>query len=362
MSSRFFCSPAILLKRTPVLAVVLSGCVASANAQTGGTNASLPADPGMYVQAGNGFSKIIGQIAQFTRTGSRLVSTATVGIKSAKANIQLAGPHAQTAVSPQPVFYFVPPKQEAAAGVNAGDFILIRLEEKSKRRQFEIAAAGLFRASAGISLTHQIQILRSEPQPGIYQITPAMELSKGEYALYLARGEGMAAYVYDFGVQGATSVRSLQTNPMRNASVTAEPSLGSTSNNAINFNDPAGGRATAIPQPTDKRQQSPASVPTEVPATFRGGVLGVTGADWNERGATGVEIIDVADGSSALLAGLHKGNVITDINGTHVGSNQDLARILAQMGPGSRINIGYLYKSNLGWMPQETVAILGKRD
>jgi hypothetical protein len=112
----------------------------------------------MYVQAGSEFIKIIGQIAQFKRTGSRLVSSATVGIKSAKANIQLQGPHAQTVVSPQPTFYFIPPKQAAEAGVNAGDLILIRLEEKPQRRQFEIAVAGLFRASAGISLTHQIQL------------------------------------------------------------------------------------------------------------------------------------------------------------------------------------------------------------
>ena len=169
-----------------------------------------PSDAGMYVQTGSGFTKIIGQIAQFTRTGSRLASTATVGIKSAKANIQLQGPHAQSVVSPQPTFYFIPPKQAAEAGVNAGDLILIRLEEKPQRRQFEIAAAGLFRASAGISLTHQIQLLRSEARPGVYVITPATELQRGEYALYLARGEGMAAYVYDFGVQGAHSAPSLQ--------------------------------------------------------------------------------------------------------------------------------------------------------
>src|SRR5262249_30862680 len=158
-------------------------------------------------QAGSGFTKIIGQIAQFTRTGSRFVSHATIGIKSAKQNIQLAGPHAQTIVSPQPVFYFIPPKQEAAAGVNAGDFILIRLEEKPERRQFEIAAAGLFRASAGITLTHQIQMLRSEARPGVYTITPVTELSRGEYALYLARGEGLAPYVYDFGVPGTGSAQ-----------------------------------------------------------------------------------------------------------------------------------------------------------
>ena len=342
MRPYFFCSPAVLLKRAAALVVVLVGCAGSVIAQGG---VAPPDDPGMYVQGGDGFTKIIGQIAQFTRTGSRLVSTATVGIKSAKANIQLAGPHAQTAVSPQPVFYFIPPKQEAAAGVNAGDFILIRLEEKPQRRQFEIAAAGLFRASSGITLTHQIQILRSEPRPGVYTLTPAAELSKGEYALYLARGEGLAPYVYDFGVSGTHSTQVLQRS-----------------------NDPARNGSTPIPtqtstMPIDNHGSSLSSVslpdkPT--PTSSHGVVLGVTGADWNERGVTGVEIMDVADDGSAQLAGLRKGNVITDINGTHVGSNQDLARVLAQMEPGSRIRIGYLYKSNLGWMSQETVAILGK--
>jgi hypothetical protein len=144
----------------------------------------------------------MGQIAEFKRTGSRFVSSVTGGIKTEKENIQLLGPHAQTVVSAQPVFYFIPAKQEADTGVNAGDLILLRLEEKSQRRQFEIGAHGLWRASSGISLTHQIQLLRSEEKPGTYKIMPARELDKGEYALYLSRGEGMAAYVYDFGVQG----------------------------------------------------------------------------------------------------------------------------------------------------------------
>src|SRR5215831_7644177 len=121
MGSQVFCSPGILLKRAPIWVFVVLGAAATAIAQR---SAPVPDEPGMYVQAGSGFTKIIGQIAQFTRTGSRLVSHATMGIKSAKQNIQLPGPHAQTIVSPQPVFYFIPPKQEAAAGVNAGDFIL----------------------------------------------------------------------------------------------------------------------------------------------------------------------------------------------------------------------------------------------
>jgi hypothetical protein len=109
----------------------------------------------MYIEATGAYTKIIGQIAEFKRSGSRLVSNATVGLKSQKQNIQLLGPHAEMVVSSRPVFYFVPAKQEADAGVNAGDLILIRLEEKAERRQFEIAAHGAWRSSSGISLTHQ---------------------------------------------------------------------------------------------------------------------------------------------------------------------------------------------------------------
>jgi hypothetical protein len=79
--------------------------------------------------------------------------------------------------------------------------VLIRLEEKSKRRQFEIEAKGRFRSSSGVTLTHQIQLLRSEIKTGVYSVAPATALQRGEYALYLSRGEGMAPYAYDFGVE-----------------------------------------------------------------------------------------------------------------------------------------------------------------
>jgi hypothetical protein len=154
----------------------------------------------MYVQTAGGFNKILGQIIAFTRSGSLLVSKLTVGIKTRKENVQLLGPHAQTVIDGKPVFYFIPPRQEADAGVNAGDLVLLRLEEKAERRQFEIGAQGAWRVSSGISITHQIQLFRSEVKPGIYTITPAVALGKGEYALYLARGEEMKAYVYDFSV------------------------------------------------------------------------------------------------------------------------------------------------------------------
>jgi hypothetical protein len=162
---------------------------------------NAPSEPGMYVAAGGGFTKILGEIVDFKRSGSMLASDLTLHIKTTKENVQLLGPHAQTVTGSNPEFYFIPAKQEADAGVNAGDLILVRLEEKKERRQFEVGAQGLWRGSKGISLTHQVQLTRSEAKPGVYKITPAAGLGKGEYGLYLSRGEGMAPYVYDFSVQ-----------------------------------------------------------------------------------------------------------------------------------------------------------------
>ena len=162
---------------------------------------TFPVEAGMYVSAAGGFTKILGQILDFTRSGSRLVSGVTLHIKSEKENVQLLGPHAQTVTSTTPEFYFIPARQEADAGVNAGDLILVHLEEKKERRQVEVGAQGVGRASKGISLTHQIQINRSEVKPGVYKIAPAVGLSRGEYGLYLSRGEQMAPYIYDFSVE-----------------------------------------------------------------------------------------------------------------------------------------------------------------
>ena len=49
------------------------------------------------------------------------------------------------------------------------------------------------------------------------------------------------------------------------------------------------------------------------------------------------------------------------INGRRIGSTDDLVAVLAQNGPGSKVILGYRYKSNLGWMPKETLIILADK-
>ena len=299
------------MKRIVIALAVIALTVASlAQTQT-----PLSTDPGMYVEASGGLTKIIGQIAEFKRSGSSFVSHATVGIKSQKENIQLLGPHAQTVVSSQPVFYFIPAKQEADAGVNAGDLILVRLEEKTERRQFEIATHGAWRSSAGISLTHQVQISRSEVKTGVYKITPAMALSKGEYALYLSRGEGMAPYVYDFGTQDSQSVAVREETKVPAGDASEVHSISDTS--------------TKI------------SSPTASPKVFGQASIGIFSEGNPDVRHDGVTLTALTPGGPADQAGIKAGDVIIAINDHYLFTVAELKEEISHHQPGAKIAIRY---------------------
>jgi PDZ domain len=269
----------------------------------------------MYVETSSTLTKIIGQIAEFKRSGSLLVSGATAGIKSQKENIQLLGAHAQAVVSPQPVFYFVPAKQEADAGVNAGDLILLRLEEKSARRQFEIAAHGAWRSSSGISLTHQVQLFRSEVKSGVYKIMPTTELSKGEYALYLSRGEGMSPYVYDFGVQHAypVTVREGTKPPIVNVS-----------------------EVHPLAEASTKTDGSTKSLEVYTQASI--GVFSEGNPDVRHDG---IALTALTPGGPADQAGIKGGDVILAINDHYLFTIAELKEEISHHQPGTKITVRY---------------------
>lgn len=311
----------------PVAAIFVAACLS----QT--PQSPMPFDPGMYVETGSTRFKIIGQIAEFKRTGSIFVSKVTVGIKSQKQNVQLLGAHAQTAVSAQPVFYFIPAKQEAEVGVNAGDLILMRLEEKSTRRQFEIAAAGLGRASSGISLTHQIQLIRSEDQPGVYKLMPARELEKGEYALYLSRGEGMAAYVYDFSVQGHAPLASAPSPASRDVRVSYPPQFNIDSKPLL-------------------------SSPETRPQTFPNSSIGLFCEGNPDVRHDGVAITALTPGGPADQVGIKAGDFILAIDDHYLFTIHDLKDELGHHPPGTTIRVRYRRYSTIS----EATVVVGQVD
>lgn len=306
------------------------GIVVLAGSGVGQGQGALPTDPGMYVEATAGLTKVIGQIAEFKRSGSALVSHATIGIKSQKENIQLLGAHAQAVVSTQPVFYFVPAKQEADAGVNAGDLILVRLEEKSERRQFEVSAHGAWRSSSGISLTHQVQLFRTEVRSGVYKVAPASALGRGEYALYLSRGEGMAAYVYDFSVQESVPVapKEQPIPPAANISDRPAPST------------PASRPDPAIPQ------------------VFKDASIGAFSDGNPEVRHDGVTVTAVTSGGPADQAGIKAGDVILAIDDHYLFTIGELREQIGRHEPGTKISVRYRRYSTI----YDTSLVVGRVD
>lgn len=320
--------------------------------------ADVPTDPGMYVTTSEGVTKIIGQIVTFTRTGSLLVSGLTGGIKTRKENIQLLGAHAQTVTDSTPVFYFVPAKQQADTGVNAGDLVLIRLEEKSKRRQFEVGAQGLWRGSAGISITHQVQVFRSEEKLGVYKVMPTSSLTKGEYALYVTRGNGLAPYVYDFSVEGenigtrstyqpeikarndasvsipANSVPQTATSEKNPKQIAAAPVSEQPAVRPNPSTDVAAAAANAVGNISAAPDAPEADVDTEpsIGAWFRGKLT--TRHD-------GVEVSGVQQGGAVDDIGVKAGDFILAVDDHYVFTIQDLHNVLLSHSRGSRVGIRY---------------------
>jgi hypothetical protein len=120
---------------------------------------------------------------------------------------------------------------------------------------------------------------------------------------------------------------------------------------------PTVGALTSASEKNDPAAEAPESQT----ATHKAGILGVSGANWTDGVMNGVEVLDVAPDSAAEAAGLRVGYVITVAGGRHIRSTNDLAGVLAQNGPGSWITVGYQFKSNLGWMPNQVVVVLASK-
>ena len=120
---------------------------------------------------------------------------------------------------------------------------------------------------------------------------------------------------------------------------------------------PAPGSPAARPDETEgvaagSDKQPP--VPINPVAAF-----GLVVRTMEDSSAQGVEILDVADDSSASAAGLRRGYVISSIDGKRIKSINDLLLVFKNHAPDGRVKIGYLVRTNLGWMGNALVATIG---
>lgn len=134
------------------------------------------------------------------------------GFGSATVKALVQGPHATLRISdasPEFWFYF----DEKSAGLSPApsgaskpeDFVLAKMEMKSKDRQLVVAKATAFGGlSDGVRQEDIIAVNVEKVAPGIYKVTPVKPLVPGEFCFLPSGGAGAfvgyGGRVYDFGI------------------------------------------------------------------------------------------------------------------------------------------------------------------
>ncbi len=159
----------------------------------------VPPEPGLYYLNPQGLTRIEGRAVTIEQSHSHIPLKGRVPGQGSKAKAQILSEHAETRVSSTPVFYYrIPPGLE---GAGAADLVLVKLKATHGHREFDLTSEGEWKASAGIPLHSQLELLRKQVESSLYSLVPAKDLVPGEYALYLFRGRELPGLVYDFEVE-----------------------------------------------------------------------------------------------------------------------------------------------------------------
>ena len=160
----------------------------------------IPPDPGLYYLNPQGLTRIEGRAVTIEQSHSHLPLKGKLPGQGSRSLAEILGDRAQTKVSSTPVFYY----RVAAGGESSGaaDLVLVKMKATHGRREFDLSSEGEWKASAGIPLRSQLDLLRKQVESGVYKLVPARDLNPGEYAFYLFRGRELPGLIYDFEVEG----------------------------------------------------------------------------------------------------------------------------------------------------------------
>jgi hypothetical protein len=198
-----------------------SGRSTSAAASTSGSGD--PNDPmakhsyGIYLfEERNGerkMTQLVPNVSAQNRTGGMFTSGLTYGIGKVKIKSNLPGRSAALQIKgTQPVFYFYLDITSGGLNTSSGvpstpnEFAMIRFNQRSDNREVTIGKVNAFGAKGGLSDEYVVQFTTQDMGNGVFRITPAAPLTKGEYAFYLINSgnsnasSAVGAKFFDFGV------------------------------------------------------------------------------------------------------------------------------------------------------------------
>ena len=147
------------------------------------------------------------------RTGGLFTNAMTYGIGKVKTKAELPGRNASLQIrSIKPVFYFYLDVSSGGLNTSSGvpsdpnEFALVRFSERGDNREVTIAKTNSFSGKGGLSAEYIVEFKAEDLGNGVFRISPAADLKKGEYGFYLVNsgnsntGAAVGSKFFDFGV------------------------------------------------------------------------------------------------------------------------------------------------------------------
>ena len=145
-----------------------------------------PPEVGVYWKNSNAFILIEGQAISQAKVGGKAGSMFTYGMRNEHWDAYLNGPQSNNVIQDRlPVFYIYVPD-----GASSSDFVLISLEKKGNRREFQIGSfGGITGGKSGVKREKEIAFTAEHAGIRTYKIKLAAAMQPGEYAFFMGTGQ-----------------------------------------------------------------------------------------------------------------------------------------------------------------------------
>lgn len=204
-------------------AMVTTTTRASAASSITGAGDSSKADPndpaaahdaGIYLyQQRDGQRRMIQlepSVSKQSKTGGVFTSALTGGLTKMKLKAALAGSNASLQLDvARPIFYFYFEMKNAGLSNNTyyatspNEFVLVKFDTKSNSREVTVSQVNAFGAQSGTMDKAARGFTVEKLGPGVFRVTPQVDLTDGEYGFYNGGGVGPSggAKIFDFGIK-----------------------------------------------------------------------------------------------------------------------------------------------------------------
>jgi hypothetical protein len=144
-----------------------------------------PPEVGVYWKDGPSFVLLQGMTLSQAKVGGRAGAFFTNGMRSEHWDATIEGPTSRNRVKDRrPAFYFYVPDGDTAA-----DYVLIKLEKKGNRREFQVGSfGGVTGGKAGVKKDKEVPFHAEHVGIRVYRVTLDSDLEPGEYAFFLGTG------------------------------------------------------------------------------------------------------------------------------------------------------------------------------